>query len=123
MHTVVTMVQGGRRIGWRSVSIADVTAEDLSVGAPLPGWTQQTERVYVAATKASPATAEPAKRTATKTPAKRSSTAKSRPSRRSKAAEQPAPPPPGSRAKKASAPAKATKPAEPKESVVAPDLV
>jgi len=77
----------------------------------------------VAATKASPATAEPAKRTATKTPAKRSSTAKSRPSRRSKAAEQPAPPPPGSRAKKASAPAKATKPAEPKESVVAPDLV
>ncbi|MCV6982037.1 RNA polymerase sigma factor [Mycolicibacterium pulveris] len=35
------------------------------------------ERVYVAATKASPATDEPVKRTATKTPAKKASTAKS----------------------------------------------
>jgi RNA polymerase primary sigma factor len=93
--------------------------------------------------KASPATAEPAKRTATKTPAKRSSAAKSangsasakraakstratakpRPSRRSKVAEQPASPPPRSRAKKATAPAKATKPAEPEEVAVEPDLV
>jgi RNA polymerase primary sigma factor len=37
---------------------------------------QQTERVYVAATKASPATEEPVKRTATKTPTKRSSATK-----------------------------------------------
>ena len=93
--------------------------------------------------KASPAAEEPAKRTATKTPAKRSSAAKSangsasakraakstratakpRPSRRSKVAEQPASPPPRSRAKKATAPAKAIKPAEPEESAVEPDLV
>jgi RNA polymerase primary sigma factor len=93
--------------------------------------------------KASPAAAEPAKRTATKTPAKRSSAAKSangsasakraakstratakpRPSRRSKVAEQPASPPPRSRAKKATAPAKAIKPAEPGEVAVEPDLV
>ena len=93
--------------------------------------------------KASPAAEEPAKRTATKTPAKRSSAAKSangsasakraakstratakpRPSRRSKVAEQPASPPPRSRAKKATAPAKAIKPAEPEEVAVEPDLV
>jgi RNA polymerase primary sigma factor len=93
--------------------------------------------------KASPAAAEPAKRTATKTPAKRSSAAKSangsasakraakstratakpRPSRRSKVAEQPTSPPPRGRAKKATAPAKATKPAELEEVAVEPDLV
>ncbi len=37
----------------------------------------KTERVYVAATKATPATEEPVKRTATKTPAKKTSAAKS----------------------------------------------
>jgi RNA polymerase primary sigma factor len=93
--------------------------------------------------KANPAAAEPAKRTATKTPAKRSSAAKSangsasakraakstratakpRPSRWSKVAEQPASPRPRGRAKKATAPAKATKPAEPEEVAVEPDLV
>ena len=39
--------------------------------------TCKTERVYVAATKARPATDEPVKRTATKTPAKKAPAAKS----------------------------------------------
>ena len=43
---------------------------------PLPTGLRKTERVYVAATKASPATEEPVKRTATKTPAKKASAAK-----------------------------------------------
>ena len=43
---------------------------------PLPTGLRKTERVYVAATKASPATAEPVKRTATKTPAKKARAAK-----------------------------------------------
>ncbi|OBC00082.1 RNA polymerase sigma factor [Mycobacterium sp. 852013-50091_SCH5140682] len=38
---------------------------------PMPTELRKTERVYVAATKASPATDEPVKRTATKTPAKK----------------------------------------------------
>src|SRR5690348_11230484 len=38
---------------------------------PMPTGSRKTERVYVAATKASPATDEPGKRTATKTPAKK----------------------------------------------------
>ncbi|ORA31342.1 RNA polymerase sigma factor [Mycobacterium aquaticum] len=38
---------------------------------PMPTGLRKTERVYVAATKASPATDEPVKRTATKTPAKK----------------------------------------------------
>ena len=44
---------------------------------PCPSESCKTERVYVAATKASPATDEPVKRTATKTPAKKASAAKS----------------------------------------------
>jgi RNA polymerase primary sigma factor len=43
----------------------------LSVEPPRPQKASTTERVYVAATKASPATDEPVKRTATKTPAKK----------------------------------------------------
>ena len=43
---------------------------------PLPTGLRKTERVYVAATKASPATEEPVKRTATKTPAKKARAAK-----------------------------------------------
>jgi RNA polymerase primary sigma factor len=42
----------------------------------MPTGFRKTERVYVAATKASPATDEPVKRTATKTPAKKASAAK-----------------------------------------------
>jgi RNA polymerase primary sigma factor len=44
---------------------------------PVPTGIRKTERVYVAATKASPATDEPVRRTATKTPAKKASAAKS----------------------------------------------
>jgi RNA polymerase primary sigma factor len=44
---------------------------------PQPIEIRMTERVYVAATKASPATKKPVKRTATKTPAKKGSAAKS----------------------------------------------
>ena len=43
---------------------------------PTPPKSSKTERVYVAATKASPATDEPVKRTATKTPAKKAPAAK-----------------------------------------------
>ena len=43
---------------------------------PLPTGLRKTERVYVAATKASPATEEPVKRTATKTHGKKASAAK-----------------------------------------------
>ena len=119
------------------------TSRPVGGAHPCPVGRSRPKRVYVAAMKASPAAEEPAKRTATKTPAKRSSAAKSangsasakraakstratakpRPSRRSKVAEQPASPPPRSRAKKATAPAKAIKPAEPEESAVEPDLV
>jgi RNA polymerase primary sigma factor len=43
---------------------------------------RKTERVQVAATKASPATEEPVKRTATKTPAKRAATSKAAPAKK-----------------------------------------
>nr|WP_218620654.1 RNA polymerase sigma factor [Mycolicibacterium hippocampi] len=46
-------------------------------GAPVRAENRTTERVYVAATKASPATDEPVKRTATKAPAKKAAPAKS----------------------------------------------
>ena len=45
-------------------------------GGPSPPGRCKTERVYVAATKARPATDEPVKRTATKTPAKKAPAAK-----------------------------------------------
>jgi RNA polymerase primary sigma factor len=104
--------------------------------APLPGRTQQTERVYVAAMKASPATAKPAKRTATKTPAKRSSavTSANGPTPAKRAAKSTRATAKGATKERAqgatttkaaakTTPTKATKPVEPEESAVEPDLI
>jgi RNA polymerase primary sigma factor len=104
--------------------------------APLPGRTQQTERVYVVAMKVSPATAEPAKRTATKTPAKRSSAvtsangsapakraAKSTRATAKGAAKERAEGATTTKAAAKTTPAKATKPAERQESAVEPDVI
>ncbi len=72
------MVDGGRipDSGETEQPIFDI-ADAFPWCTPVPIGIRKTERVYVAATKASPATEEPVKRTATKTPAKKAPAAKS----------------------------------------------
>ncbi|MDA4109777.1 RNA polymerase sigma factor [Mycobacterium holsaticum DSM 44478] len=78
------MVVGGRipDSGDIKPPIFDSQRSSMVHASPRFAWTpandeMQDERVYVAATKASPATDEPVKRTATKTPAKKAPAAKS----------------------------------------------
>lgn len=91
------------------------TADIFQWRTTVPAGKKQDERVYVAATKASPATDHPVKRTATKTPAKKASAAKpangSAPAKRAakttKATK--AAPETAAKARTAAKPAKATK--------------